>query len=310
MCNNKDKGVFSATVRYNEPIGEYYYRLSLLFEGDGASCFAKALPGQFLEVKVESLSCPAPEDIPENLRDAAQRSVILRRPFSFVDVFKIEDNKTVVDIIYLITGASTVRMTTISPGDTLSFTGPLGNGFAIPSEKKCVILVAGGVGVPPVEHVARWLSENKPELKTVAFIGARSKEHLPFASTLSENCENGKVGEFAQIGVDSFTTTDDGSFGDKGFVTSRLEQWLAENEITASDAVILSCGPEPMLMNLSKLAQKWDIDCQVSLERQMACGIGLCQSCAVEIKVNDNEETVYKLCCKDGPVFNSQEVVW
>ncbi len=317
MCENhkSDKGVFLAQVRYNEPIGDYYYRLSLEFSGKGAVSFAKAKPGQFLEIKVNTLSNPAISDIPEHLRDASRRNVLLRRPFSFVDIQEIDENKTVVDIIYLVTGASTVRMTTICPQDELSVTGPLGNGFSIDNGKDCVILVAGGVGVPPIEHVANWLTQNRKDVKTVAFIGARSKGHLPFASTQKADAET--IEELESLGVETFVTTDDGSFGDSGFVTDRLGKWLSANKIDTAKTLILSCGPEPMLANLSKLAEKSNIEAQVSLERMMACGIGLCQSCAVEVEkksdnqTNDNNtETTYKLCCKDGPVFNSKEVIW
>lgn len=317
MCDNhkNDKGTFLAQVRYNEPIGDYYYRLSLEFSGQGALSFAQAKPGQFLEIKVNTLSSPATADIPEHLRDAARRNVLLRRPFSFVDIQKIDEQKTVVDIIYLVTGASTVRMTTICPQDELSVTGPLGNGFSIESKRNCVILVAGGVGVPPIEHAANWIAQNRKDVKTVAFIGARSKGHLPFASTQASDAQS--VQEFESLGVETFVTTDDGSFGDSGFVTDRLDKWLVENEIDTEKTLILSCGPEPMLANLSKLADKWQIETQVSLERMMACGIGLCQSCAVEVKEtsnnqtsDNNKETTYKLCCKDGPVFNSKEVIW
>ncbi len=316
MCeNHKDnKGVFLAQVRYNEPIGDYYYRLSLEFSGKGAASFAKAKPGQFLEIKVNTLSTPAISDIPEHLRDTSRRNVLLRRPFSFVDIQTVDENKTVVDIIYLVTGASTVRMTTLSPQDELSVTGPLGNGFSIDNSKDCVILVAGGVGVPPIEHVANWLVQNRKDVKILAFIGARSKAHLPFASTQRADAKG--IEELESIGVETFVTTDDGSFGDSGFVTDRLSKWLSANKIVADKTLILSCGPEPMLKNLSKLAEKSNIDTQVSLERIMACGIGLCQSCAVEVnaeskgQTNNNTETTYKLCCKDGPVFNSKEVIW
>jgi len=85
----------------------------------------------------------------------------------------------------------------------------------------------------------------------------------------------------------------------------------SENTILKSEnTIIYSCGPEAMLKQISEIAKKRDIDCQISMERMMACGIGLCQSCAVECKANDSNETVYKLCCKDGPVFESREVVF
>jgi dihydroorotate dehydrogenase electron transfer subunit len=74
--------------------------------------------------------------------------------------------------------------------------------------------------------------------------------------------------------------------------------------------IIYACGPEPMLAAVAKLATERDIDCQVSMERRMACGIGLCQSCAIECRTENSNETVYRLCCQDGPVFEGRQVVW
>jgi len=74
--------------------------------------------------------------------------------------------------------------------------------------------------------------------------------------------------------------------------------------------IICACGPEPMLAAVARIAREKNIDCQVSLERRMACGIGLCQSCAVECKSEGSSDTVYKMCCEDGPVFDGKEVVF
>jgi dihydroorotate dehydrogenase electron transfer subunit len=85
---------------------------------------------------------------------------------------------------------------------------------------------------------------------------------------------------------------------------------LGQSDLAAKDIVIYSCGPEAMLAKVAEIAKDKNIDCQVSMERRMACGIGLCQSCAVECRLNGSSETVYKMCCKDGPVFDSREVVF
>jgi dihydroorotate dehydrogenase electron transfer subunit len=74
--------------------------------------------------------------------------------------------------------------------------------------------------------------------------------------------------------------------------------------------IIYGCGPEPMLARLAEIAEDKKIDCQISMERRMACGIGLCQGCAVECKVEGSNETLYKMCCEDGPVFNSKNIAW
>ena len=94
-------------------------------------------------------------------------------------------------------------------------------------------------------------------------------------------------------------------------VTERLARWLDEQrDGSAEGTIIYACGPEPMLAATAKLAAQRNIECQVSMERRMACGIGVCQSCAVECRVEGSNETIYKLCCQDGPVFDSRAVVF
>ena len=110
--------------------------------------------------------------------------------------------------------------------------------------------------------------------------------------------------------IDSIVTTDDGSAGLKGFVTKALEKLLNESNLAPAKTIIYSCGPEPMLEAVAKIAEKFNIECQVSMERVMACGIGLCQGCAVECKTDDPQKTIYKMCCSDGPVFDSKEVIF
>ena len=118
------------------------------------------------------------------------------------------------------------------------------------------------------------------------------------------------LAEFAKYGIESHLATDDGSVGFAGFVTDALIERLKTNPHSAPDTIIYSCGPEQMLAKIAQIAQEHNIDCQLSMERRMACGIGLCQSCAVECKIDDSNQTVYKMCCKDGPVFDSKEVVF
>jgi dihydroorotate dehydrogenase electron transfer subunit len=103
---------------------------------------------------------------------------------------------------------------------------------------------------------------------------------------------------------------DDGSAGYHGLVTDCLCEWLEQSGKICSEMIICACGPEAMLAATARLAVERDIDCQVSMERRMACGIGLCQSCAVECKTPGSNESIYKMCCQDGPVFDAKEVVF
>jgi dihydroorotate dehydrogenase electron transfer subunit len=291
------KGDFTAVVCSNEQIGRSIGRISLKFSGDGARAFADAKPGQFAELDLSSASLPAAETIPEELADSAKRKPLLRRPFSFTDV-RAESSETIVDILYSVVGPSTLRMRILSTGDSLSVIGPLGNGFRIVEGKKRALLVAGGMGTPPVQHLAKVLASAFPKVKVTLLAGAKSREKVTI-----------EFDKFSECNIEAVVSTDDGSTGLSGFVTVHLEKLLAEEKPIAEETIIYSCGPEEMLARVAAISAEAKIDCQVSMERRMACGIGLCQSCAVECKTQTSE-TIYKLCCKDGPVFDADEVVF
>jgi dihydroorotate dehydrogenase electron transfer subunit len=293
-------------------IGTCFWRLDLLFEGDGAEAFSRFQAGQFLQIDASDLALPPLETIAPELRDAAGRKVLLRRPFSFADVTAKKD-ATTAELLYCIVGPASLRMTTLSRGDTISVIGPLGNGFWVPENKRTALLVVGGMGVPPIRCMAKLLTANHSHVETFAFVGAKTVGALPFEGKMDEVAQNLGfcVPAFAALGIPSMLATDDGSVGTQGFVTDCLARWLDENrQRPLSETIIYACGPELMLAAVAKMANERNIDCQVSMERRMACGIGLCQSCAIECKVEGSDETIYKLCCQDGPVFDAREVVW
>jgi dihydroorotate dehydrogenase electron transfer subunit len=305
------KGQFCAAVSANRQIGKRFYRLSLDFEGAGAKAFGELLPGQFAEVDLSEAALPVMEKIPQDLRDASKREIILRRPFSFCDV-TVKRNKTIAEILYCVVGPASLRMTTLSAGDSVSVIGPLGNGFSMPKGKKTVLLLAGGMGAPPLLHLAKIIRRDYPKAECLAFAGAKTKEELPFKLRLDKASKKSGLilEEFAKYKIKSFVSTDDGSAGYTGFVTDCLAQWLDGCGLKEKDLIIYGCGPETMLARAAEIARERKIDCQVSMERMMACGIGLCQSCAVECKIDGSGETIYKMCCKDGPVFDSRELVF
>ena len=192
---------------------------------------------------------------------------------------------------------------------------PLGNGFSIPPGKSRALLAAGGMGIAPLLHLAAFLTANFPKIQVIAFAGAKTLPDLPFnlidAKKAQKNHSNEKtIAEFAKFDINTHIATDDGSIGFNGFVTDCLIKWLNETKPPHDDIIIYACGPEPMLARTAQIAAEQNIDCQISMERRMACGIGICQSCAVETKTADATETVYKLCCKDGPVFDSKDIVF
>jgi dihydroorotate dehydrogenase electron transfer subunit len=310
-CSKAKRGEYSATVCANKRIGERFYRLGLEFSGAGAEAFSKVQAGQFIQLDLSSAALPAAEAIPEDLKDAAERKVLLRRPFSFADV-TAKDGKISAEILYCVVGPASLRMTTLSAGDSVSVIGPLGNGFCVPEGKKTALLVSGGMGAGPLQHLAKILTNDFPDIDVIAFAGAKTKDGLPFKRQLDKISQQLEFSlpEFARYGVKSLVATDDGSAGFAGLVTDCLSEWLGKCDLDSKSTVIYTCGPEVMLARMAEIAKERNIDCQVSMERRMACGIGICQSCAVECKTDEPGESVYKMCCTDGPVFDSAEVVW
>jgi len=303
--------MFESRVISNRRIGPGFHRLRLEFSREGAKAFANFQPGQFAQFDLSKTALPSPEAVPAELRDTTGRKILLRRPFSFAEVIA-EGDKTFAELLYCVVGPATVRMTTLSAGDRIDVIGPLGRGYQIPAGKKTVLLVGGGMGTPPLQHLAQSLTAGNKGIDIISLAGARTAEGLPFEGRLDEISENLGfcVPEFAKYGIESIIATDDGSAGYHGLITDCLVEWLDTTDIPFKDIVICACGPEVMLAAVARIAVEKNIDCQVSMERRMACGVGLCQSCAVECRVPGSDETIYKMCCQDGPVFDAGEVVF
>ena len=207
---------------------------------------------------------------------------LLRRPFSFHRI-----SKTGFELLYKVVGIGTKILSQRKEGEVLEVLGPLGNGFDM--NKAPSILVAGGTGIAPLLALAEKLKTFNTKLTVL--IGARTKEHI-----LSKQ-------DFKNLNIELVIATEDGSEGRKGLVTE-----LVKNELRithyASRITIYACGPRPMLRAVANFAKSKKIPCQVSLEEKVACGTGACLGCAVETK------TGYKMVCKDGPVFNGEDIIW
>lgn len=282
--------------------------MGIAFSGEGAALMAAMKPGQFVEIDLSIAPLPPEDAIPEHLRDAALRQLLLRRPFSLCDVRTIKD-KTIIDIIYAAIGPATLRMTMFKPGDVTQVIGPLGNGFWLPENKTTALLVAGGVGAPPIQHLAVTLAQQKTYERLVLFTGSRTAQDVPF-----EWHQKGKeviLWELTPYPIEIHIATDDGSYGYHGMVTDCLREWLQQHpDIPRQRMILYGCGPEPMLAAMARIALETGIDGQVSLERRMACGFNVCQGCGVELKRPDSDETFYRMCCHQGPVFDAKEVVF
>lgn len=201
----------------------------------------------------------------------------LRRPISICEIDK--ENQTL-RLVMQIRGEGTEKIAQKQVGECLDIVSPLGNGFSIEREKRAVV-VGGGIGVPPMLETAKHFD------KCTAILGFRSKDFVILEKDFSEKCE-------------TIITTDDGSYGTHGIVTQPLEEMIKNGEVD----VVLCCGPTPMLKGIAQLCQKYNIECQVSMEQRMACGVGACLACAC--KTNTGMQHV----CKCGPVFNGAEVKW
>lgn len=221
------------------------------------------VPGQFVEVRVDG-----------------SPKTFLRRPISihFVDR---EHNE--LWLLVATVGDGTRKLAQLQSGDLLNCVLPLGNGFtpAKPGEK--VLLVGGGVGVAPLLYTGAAMA--KARIEPTFLLGARTQKDLLMLAAFEQY---GRV----------FVTTEDGSAGEKGFVTnhSLLQQEHFDR--------ISTCGPTPMMKAVARLAKAHDIDCEVSLENLMACGVGACLCCV------ENTTEGHVCVCKEGPVFNTRKLLW
>ncbi len=177
-------------------------------------------------------------------------------------------------------GKFTEKLFELKEGDKLGIRGPYGKGFDIKGAKKACI-VAGGCGAAPILLLAEELQKKK--IKTTIINGAKTGKECLF---------NKRLGK---LSANFYITTDDGSLGEKGFVTAPLQRLLAKEKFD----MVFGCGPEVMLKKVFELCEKHKVQCQLNLERFMRCGgMGLCGSCAIG----------KFLVCKDGPVFNSAQL--
>lgn len=205
----------------------------------------------------------------------------LRRPISICGIDK--ENGTL-RFVFEVRGKGTEAISALSAGNTLDILGPLGNGFDIPENGK-IIAVGGGIGVPPLLGISQALGE-----RLTAILGFRDCTKIILDK------------EFQKNGSKVILCTDDGSVGRKGLVTEPLSEELSKGDVKA----VMACGPAPMLRAVADECKNNGTACQVSLEQRMGCGVGACVVCSC-MTVKDGEE-FYSRVCKDGPVFNAEEV--
>lgn len=242
------------------------------------------------------------------------RSKLLPRPISLCGIDRDEDT---IRLVYRVTGENTgtEEFSKLVMGDRIRILGPLGNGFTVEPGKKA-FLIGGGIGVPPMLQLAKDI--NSDVVQTSGAVDTNTQEK----GQTEEKQINGHGKKICDMNIimgyrdentflldefkeqaDSFVATEDGSVGTKGNVIDAIK----ENGLEAD--VIYACGPMPMLRALKAYAMEHDMECYVSMEERMACGIGACLACVCKTKDKDAHSNVNnKRICKEGPVFNAKEV--
>jgi dihydroorotate dehydrogenase electron transfer subunit len=278
-----------ATVLTNREFLPRYYLMRLHVPG-----FAPAFsPGQFVMV------CPAAVGDP-----------FLPRAFSILrqaPARRAARGGAEIEIVYRASGRGTTLLSTLGRGNAMQVLGPLG-GHGFRAAPNPAILVGGGVGIPPLVALAESLAaarrrratpRTKSDSGPLALVGGRTRQDLL------------GVADFRRAGCRVQVATDDGSVGHRGLVTDLLETCLeraGDGNAGARRPTVYACGPEGMLKAVHRIALAAGLPCQLSLEANMACGFGGCMGCAIPVR--GEGMGAYKLCCKDGPVFDARELRW
>jgi dihydroorotate dehydrogenase electron transfer subunit len=263
---------FTAKTISNTPLSGWFHELT--FEW-GGSATEIPLPGQFCTIRVTRYSAP-----------------LLRRPFAFSS---FDENRGLASIIYKRRGPATELMAAKMSGDEIDVIGPLGTGFHH-GEKgflSPLICVAGGTGFGPLLFLSTQAVKAGGVVQVI--LGCRTKNHLPRHALLT--------------GLHAIITTDDGSEGMKGTPLDFLAL-LAKDQCEGS--TVCACGPMPLMRGCHEWARSRNLQCYVSLEQIMACGVGACMGCAVKLKdfSGSGPGYVYARACTEGPVFSSERIVW
>jgi len=264
----------TATILSNTEVAPCHYLMTLAV----SKVFGQAQPGQFVM-----------------LRPAGRGFPFLGRPLGIYSLAEQADGARI-EVLYRAAGKGTKVISALCEGDRIEILGPLGNRFEHRPGMKAAVLVAGGIGIAPLVFLAKRLSlaslSERPRL--ILYVGARDSAGLL------------GIDRMKTFGVEVRVSTDDGSAGYRGPVTDLLLQDLASFD--AAKTEIFVCGPNPMLKRLSDMVADQAIPCQVLMEERMACGMGACLGCTIEVRTPSGVE--YRQVCADGPVFDLRSIVW
>ena len=252
-------------VKSMEELAEDIYKMTV----ESEYIAENAAPGQFVNIKC----C-----------DGTQ--ALLRRP---VSICSVDRESGCYDILFQKKGGGTGLLAQKRPGDGLDVMGPLGNGFDLDVKYKRIAVIGGGIGIFPLLFL---LNESKSTVKRV-YLGFRTRKLIVLEDEFKSSSSKLEI------------TTDDGSYGEHGFVTDLLKRDILSEKFD----MIYACGPTPMLKRVAETANLNGISCQVSLEQRMGCGFGACLVCACKTHA-ENGDWKYSHVCKDGPVFDSRTVIF
>ena len=269
--------VADATVIEHVDFGGGYRRI--VVEAPGVA--REAAPGQFIHIRIIALSTEA-----------------IRRPFS---IYQVTD--TTVSVMYKPIGRGSKAMASIEPGSPVSIIGPLGKGFPQCAAGACPVLVAGGYGVAPFSFFV-----SRSPVKGAVFIGAKAS-----ADVLC-------MPDFEAVDWQVHVATEDGSQGHHGIITEALDLWIEEHGAaeresrinvngSAYDLEFYACGPDGLLRAVWERASERQCRAWLSFDRPMGCGIGACLACVQKVR-KPNGDVTWERCCREGPVFEADTIVW
>ncbi len=264
----------NAEVLWNRRLSPDYNILAL----EAPAIAGRVEPGQFVMI-----------------RTADGQDPLLRRPFSIFELLRAEDGTpTGFTILSKRVGAGTAHLYAAAPGARLQCLGPLGRPFTLVDPPVDAWMIAGGVGLAPFATLGERLRARG--CAATLFYGARGKHELF------------EVEMFERLGVRVVVATEDGSCGTRGLITAPLSEELGRRPADAP-LLLYACGPEPMLIAVSRLAAEAGRPSQLAMERTMGCGMGGCFSCVVRVRTPEGG-TRYVRSCLEGPVFRGEDVVW
>jgi len=284
----------------------------------------RSLPGQFVNVLCESDAREMRASEGRPLDDDAEwpqatglelggRRPLGRRPYSIARVER-RKGRVRVHLLVQVKGPGSAFLGSRPAGSAVDLVGPLGTHFEPPEEDRLCVLVSGGCGLAPIFGLAEALAAAGK--RVVNLFGAMNVEAMPVrfakkpSATGERLQETDAVEEFSRLGAATILATDDGSAGFRGPVTAALERHL-DGLKGSEKPVLYGCGPAAMLRRLAEIAAERRLACQISLERYMGCGMGLCLSCVAKRRdASGPQGWTYRLTCQEGPVVDAGEVLW